>query len=435
MPMPTPKRASSTATLLLLCSPVLGQAVAPAPGAANVRDCVRSLRDTSGGDCLEASSIPTMGKLSPYPGQLNTFTAPAVVCGGGASTASGEWSTVGGGFLHVASGRFSTIAGGDGNTASSFWCTVSGGLDNRATSYEATVGGGRENFALGDGTVVSGGRLNTASGRFAAIGGGRFSTAAGGESTVGGGYSNDSDGNYSTIGGGWSNWVSGPFGTIGGGQGNSAGGQSAAVGGGWLNAASGAHSTVPGGERNTASAPHSLAAGFRAKANHAGSFVWGDASSGDKLSSSANQFSVFASGGTRIFSNSTETAGVQLAPGAGSWSTLSDRSTKENVELVDGLEILEQLAAVPISTWNYRAQGEDIRHMGPMAQDFHAAFGLGAGERTIDTVDPDGVALAAIQGLREVTIAQAEEIAALRSRVEELESLRDRLAALEAELE
>jgi hypothetical protein len=78
----------------------------------------------------------------------------------------------------------------------------------------------------------------------------------------------------------------------------------------------------------------------------------------------------------------------------------SDRNAKENFAPVSPQEILDKVAALPITTWNFKALG-DGRHIGPMAQDFHAAFGLGGSDTTITSVDPDGVALAAIQGLNE----------------------------------
>lgn len=64
-----------------------------------------------------------------------------------------------------------------------------------------------------------------------------------------------------------------------------------------------------------------------------------------------------------------------------------------------GQEILEKLAALPISTWNYRWDPPEVRHLGPMAQDFAAAFGLGTDDRSIHTIDASGVAMVAIQAL------------------------------------
>jgi hypothetical protein len=66
---------------------------------------------------------------------------------------------------------------------------------------------------------------------------------------------------------------------------------------------------------------------------------------------------------------------------------------------VDGALLLKQIEELEISRWNYKGQ-EGVEHIGPTAQDFHAAFGLGSGDRTISTVDPSGIALAAIQELQ-----------------------------------
>ena len=66
---------------------------------------------------------------------------------------------------------------------------------------------------------------------------------------------------------------------------------------------------------------------------------------------------------------------------------MSDRNKKEHFAEVDGLDLLRTLDAIPIKSWNYRSQSSSIRHMGPMAQDFHAAFGLGEDEKHISAVD------------------------------------------------
>src|SRR5206468_1978185 len=128
-----------------------------------------------------------------------------------------------------------------------------------------------------------------------------------------------------------------------------------------------------------------------------------------------NEFSARATGGVRFVSavdagTGNPTAGVKLAPGSGSWSSLSDRNLKANFAVVDGRDVLQRLAVLPVSTWNYQAQGAGVRHMGPTAQDFRAAFGLGEDDTTISTVDEQGVALAAIQGLYATTQAQNAEL-------------------------
>jgi len=95
---------------------------------------------------------------------------------------------------------------------------------------------------------------------------------------------------------------------------------------------------------------------------------------------------------------------------------------------VDGQALLLRLAALPIATWNYKAQPGSTRHMGPMAQDFHEAFGLGEDDRYISTVDAEGVALAAIQALYQ-TVTQLKQD--LGDKDHQIAELRARLAHLE----
>ena len=101
---------------------------------------------------------------------------------------------------------------------------------------------------------------------------------------------------------------------------------------------------------------------------------------------------------------------------------MSDRNAKENFESVNGLEVLDAVTAMPIETWNYKSQDAEIRHIGPMAQDFYAAFSLGQGDTTINTVDADGVALAAVQSLYRIVQEKDAQIAALSERLERLEA-------------
>ncbi len=119
--------------------------------------------------------------------------------------------------------------------------------------------------------------------------------------------------------------------------------------------------------------------------------------------------------------------GVGVAP--------SDRNLKENVATIDGKEVLTRLAGIPVSSWNYKNQGPSIRHIGPMAQDFKAAFNVGESDRFISMVDSGGVALASIQGLYSILQEKEREIRSLKNENLELkEEIRDigkRLAAIE----
>src|SRR4029077_2777235 len=98
-------------------------------------------------------------------------------------------------------------------------------------------------------------------------------------------------------------------------------------------------------------------------------------------STNENEFAARASGGVRfvsaIESNGTATAGVVLHPGSGAWSSLSDRNAKENFTPANVRDVLEKVAALPMTTWNYKSQDKTVRHIGPMAQDFSAAFAVG----------------------------------------------------------
>jgi hypothetical protein len=105
----------------------------------------------------------------------------------------------------------------------------------------------------------------------------------------------------------------------------------------------------------------------------------------------------------------------------GTLSQGSDRDRKENIVPVDPAEVLDKVAALPIARWTYKDDVNSTPHLGPMSQDFHAAFELGDDERRIPSIDADGVALAAIQALK-------TENDALQARVAKLESLIEKLA-------
>ena len=248
--------------------------------------------------------------------------------------------------------------------------------------------------------------------------------------TVGGGSGNTAS-RFATVGGGTSNSASGfGFGTVGGGRSNTAG-EFSTVAGGDGNTASGLDATVPGGFANTAAGEGSFAAGKEATANNNGSFVWSDNSSGGLSDTGANSFVARASGGFTFYTAPGTSTGATLMSGSGSWSSLSDRSVKANFMLVDGKALLATLAALPIATWNYTAQADSIRHMGPTAQDFRAAFGLGEDERHISTVDSEGVALAAIQALYKLSQEQVQlsqqQVQELTRQVNELQNQMARL--------
>jgi uncharacterized coiled-coil protein SlyX len=368
---------------------------------------------------------------------------------------SGNYDTIGGGENNTASSDHATVGGGETNTASASAATVGGGQDNTASFANATVGGGRVNTASGNGSFVGGGGGNTASAYAATVGGGVGNIASGNGSFVGGGgydgtglNGNVAGGNGSAVVGGVGNLASGYASFVGGGGGffpigsstnaisNTASGNWSVVSGGASNIASGAASTVPGGNANVAKGIQSFAAGTAAHAMHDGTFVWADSTSyGGFSSTAANQFLVRASGGITMYTNSAATIGVQVASGSGSWASVSDRNVKANFQNVNSQDMLARVNAIPIQTWNYTTQDASIRHIGPMAQDFYGAFNVGEDDTHITTIDSEGVALAAIQGLDQVVQEKDAEISGLKSQVasqqKQIDSQDARLTALE----
>jgi hypothetical protein len=364
----------------------------------------------------------------------------ATIAGGGATNYSGSYLS------NSVSGDFGTVGGGDGNRSGNLEATVSGGGANTASGQDATVGGGFFHTASGDWATVSGGFENTASGEEAAVGGGL------------------------------GNMSSGPYGTVGGGSGNTASGFAA---------------TAPGGSGNIAGGSNSFAAGQKAFAANPGAFVWADSQNATYLSDRDNQFKIRAGGGVvmdvsgssglnpaALLVNSTSGNGVGLYvvetssdasfvvnnAGAGSIikgfngggapvfevvhdgtvyskgiALTSDRNAKQNFQPVNPETVLDKVAALPISRWNYKTDRPDVRHVGPTAQDFHAAFGLdGCDDKHISVVDEGGVALAAIQGLNQRVRQKDAEIAGLEQAVAELKrqeaenvELKQRLTSLE----
>jgi hypothetical protein len=215
----------------------------------------------------------------------------------------------------------------------------------------------------------------------------------------------------------------------------------ASVSGGYENRAGGAYSSVPGGYGNQALGDYSFAAGNMAQidSNHSGAFLFADSNDFAFKSTAPDEFAVRATGGVRfvtaIDGSGAQLAGVRLAQGSGSWETLSDRNAKRSILPVDVRQVLEMLMDVPVSTWQYKGQTEAVQHMGPMAQDFYAAFDLGQDERYISSVDADGVALASIQGLYKLVQEKDTQIAVLQAENADQQAQLDALDARISRLE
>jgi hypothetical protein len=229
----------------------------------------------------------------------------AAVGGGQRNSATADHSTVGGGTFNRAFDTQNTIGGGSDNETRGRASTVSGGIFNRATGLLDSIGGGTNNLASGTNTFIGGGVGNAATALNSIIGGGANNRAFGLSGVIGGGAGNMISNTFGVIGGGTNNLIIGPSSTIGGGQNNQAGGTGTTIGGGGTNSTGGSFSAVPGGSQNAASGNYSFAAGRRAKASHAGSFVWADSTDADFGSTAANQFSIRANGGVALQSSGT----------------------------------------------------------------------------------------------------------------------------------
>jgi len=353
--------------------------------------------------------------------------------GNGPNYASGAYSVVGGGSSNEACDNWAIVVGGYGNAVSSGSTNTAGGF----------IGGGNYNVLTGndsDSAIVAGGN-NDVSNAESAIVGGYQNTVSAALAFMGGGYANTLSAEDGAIAGGTNNTVSGVGGYVGAGGYNTASGEGSVIGGGYNSTAAGAFATIPGGYVDSAAGTYSFAAGARASAAHTGTFVWSDGSDGDAILSSSHpyQFVARASGGVTFWTNRGSTVGATLAPGSGTWSSASDRNLKTDVAPLDDAAVLDKVAALPISRWSYKTE-HGVRHVGPMAQDFYAAFKVGEDDRHITSIDEDGVALAAIKALHAENRGLHAENAALRRTITAMraaESAHDRrvdaeLARLEA---
>ena len=321
---------------------------------------------------------------------------------------------------------------------------------------------GRSSIALGEDTVASGdrsaafgagtnatGSLSTAFGDFTNAGGTR-STAMGSLTDASGGFSTamgqstKASGTTSTAMG-HGTLASGPNSTAMGDLTTASGLNSTAMG---RNTVASGSMSLAAGNLVTAGGTASVALGQLATASTNGTFMFGDLSAfaAPLITVVPNQFLVRAAGGVGFYTNPTLTAGVTLAAGGSSWLVVSDRNLKSDFRDLPGDDVLDKLARMPIQEWSYTAQDAAIRHVGPTAQDFHAAFGLGEDPLRINTIDADGVALRAVQALelrdRVATADQSRHVEALREQVgrqaQVLDTLRlqaDEIAALRATVE
>jgi hypothetical protein len=204
--------------------------------------------------------------------------------------------------------------------------------------------------------------------------------------------------------------------------------------------ARGAYSTAMGFYAS-AYGNYSTAMGSWVQTLGTGSFIIGDFSTNTMLTRDGdNKFFARFDGGYELYTNSDATAGVYLNSGDISWRSLSDSTKKENFKLVDGEEILGNIAQFKLGTWNFIGQDPNKhRHYGPMAQDFFAAFGHdGIGtignDTTLSSADFDGINFIAIQALEKRTTELRKENELLKKEISELKNNLVRIEQLREEI-
>lgn len=305
------------------------------------------------------------------------------------------------------------------------------GTSNTASGQSA-VAMGYTSYAKGDFSIAMGWGAN-ASGQDAVALGRESWASDGGAVALGKGakaqkWDDVAIGRWSIANGGYATAI---------GAGNALGNQSVAIGGGAK--ATGISSMAIGGWV-TASGDGSTALGHHVNTDgKKGAFMIGDMSTGDWTYASAdNQFVVRAQriwlGKTTGYAAATAGRYIETSTGAylstgGAWVSSSDSTKKHRWQDVDGEDVLSRLAAMPVRSWSYREEGDSVRHVGPTAQDFRNAFGLGDTDKAIASVDADGVSLAGIKALVQRTADLRRENEELRTALGDV--LR-RLAELEA---
>jgi len=273
-----------------------------------------------------------------------------------------------------------------------------------------------------------------------------------GDYSIAGGYNSRASGMYSSafgnapfvtgiasFGAGWQPQATGDYSFAAGHSPQASGDYSIALGRGAIASATGAiaigyHPEVYNaqglgiGHYVKVNGDNALACGYYTNALHAGSFIWADFSTVATYTNTTatNQFMVKASGGTIFYTAADLSTGVELLPGAGAWSILSDRNSKENIEEIDSEAYLDKLDEIDVYEWSYKAQDPSIRHIGPMAQDFYRVFEIGTDPTKINSGDFAGINLMLIKELN-------QKMSLLESQDEKLIEMRSELKALCAE--
>ena len=432
--------------------------------------------------------------------QITNWAYSATIGGGASNTNGSPYGTISGGQRNLANrsqwavldggvdnsinqAEAATIGGGAFNRigTGSDRATIAGGTDNTINDYAArsSIGGGFGNYINSNAgsSAIPGGTGNTIEGGYSAIGGGRGNHIFAGFETavIAGGDGNQiTNWAYSAaIGGGRLNMVKGTYGVVPGGDQNVAGAGSLAAGHrakathpGCLVWADSTEADFPSSNSNlflirasggvginltnpAAPLEVQVASGHSLQFRFDGGFVPGikvnNTGGNAGILRLRNAMEIWPSddssrAGKLDLRNTAGTPTISLTASSGnvtcvSLNQTSDRNAKTGFSSIDTGDVLEKVAALQISRWQFK-QDPGADHIGPMAQDFHSSFGVGPDERHITSVDADGVALAAIQGLNTKVNEQSKiirdrdsRIAALEKTVEDLKIAVERVQA------
>jgi hypothetical protein len=223
---------------------------------------------------------------------------------------------------------------------------------------------------------------------------------------------------------------------IGGGAFNSNNGYYAGILGGFKNSTSGSYSAILGGLEDTltSGATLSLAFGNEVYLSHAYRVALYDGTTSGALGINRDDRDGGISYPIHVGTSTSNGNGARLTTG-GTWTNGSSREFKEGFATVDASSVLQRIRQLSVPSWYYKSTTE--RHIGPMAEDFVAAFDVGTtnedGSREnqyLAASDVAGVALVGVQELAAQLDQKDEELKALRQQVEELKRMIESLASV-----